>query len=119
MAGEGWQRGHPREFAHKLDMRNGDADGIPPLNDGLTRKRWEETLLAAHAAFCDLLDACEDTGDEPPFDPYAAENPAEFFAVMSEAFFETPGQVLVHYPALYANSAASSHRPAWENSTGN
>ncbi len=44
--------------------------------------------------------------EEAFFDPYAAENPGEFFAVMSEAFFETPQELLAEYPALYAHFSA-------------
>jgi Mlc titration factor MtfA (ptsG expression regulator) len=44
--------------------------------------------------------------DPTGIDPYAAENPAEFFAVLSEAFFETPGAVLVGYPEVYRQLAA-------------
>jgi Mlc titration factor MtfA (ptsG expression regulator) len=41
------------------------------------------------------------TGEDTALDPYAAEHPGEFFAVMSEAFFETPGLLKSEYPAVY------------------
>jgi len=44
-------------------------------------------------------------GEETTIDPYAAENPAEFFAVMSEAFFEMPETVREGYPAVYRELA--------------
>jgi len=107
------------EFAHKLDMLGGDANGLPPLPDGLSRRQWEETLLAAYDDFCAKVAEAETAGaadDEEDgqdqddggrcahlaFDPYGAENPGEFFAVMSEAFFETPDVLREDYPALYA-----------------
>ena len=90
------------EFAHKLDMLNGDADGLPPLPSGLTAQRWEETLLAAYEDFCQRVDEAEQRGEETRLDPYAAENPAEFFAVMSETFFEMPELLKEEYPELYA-----------------
>ena len=90
------------EFAHKLDMLNGDADGLPPLPPGLTPQLWEETLLAAYDDFCQSVDDAEQRGEETRLDPYAAENPAEFFAVMSETFFEMPELLKEEYPELYA-----------------
>ena len=89
------------EFAHKLDMLNGDADGLPPLPPGLTPQVWEETLLAAYDDFCQQVDEAEQRGQAPLLDPYAAESPAEFFAVMSETFFEMPELLKEEYPKLY------------------
>jgi Mlc titration factor MtfA (ptsG expression regulator) len=86
------------EFAHKLDMLNGDADGMPPLHADMDRKAWHDALALAYEDFCKRVDRDEDT----VIDPYAAEAPGEFFAVMSEAFFEIPGVVLAEYPELYA-----------------
>lgn len=86
------------EFAHKLDMLNGMADGIPPLHSGLDEAAWEDCLLAAYDDFCAALDA----GQPPAIDPYAADDPAEFFAVCSEVFFETPQVLQAAYPAFYA-----------------
>lgn len=100
MAGDGYNV-VIHEFAHKLDMLGGEADGIPPLPPGLARKDWEETLLAAYEDFCARVDAAENDDLDTLFDPYAAESPGEFFAVMSEAFFETPETLRREYPALY------------------
>ena len=104
MAGEGYNV-VIHEFAHKLDMLNGEADGIPPLPPGLSRKEWEETLLAAYEDFCALVEQAEERSMETLLDPYAAESPGEFFAVMSETFFETPEILREEYPALYAQLA--------------
>lgn len=101
MAGEGYNV-LIHEFAHKLDMLNGEANGIPPLPAGLSRRQWEETLLAAYDDFCVRVNTAEESDKESELDPYAAENPGEFFAVMSETFFETPVILHEHYPALYA-----------------
>lgn len=89
MAGDGYNV-VIHEFAHKLDMLNGEADGIPPLHAGMSRQVWSETLHAAFEDFCQLVDVAEDYGRETLLDPYGAEHPGEFFAVMSEAFFESP-----------------------------
>lgn len=85
------------EFAHKLDMLNGDANGMPPLHPDMDRRRWTDVLSHAYDDLCARVDAWEDTG----IDPYATENPAEFFAVLTELFFEDPGVLLVRYPAVY------------------
>lgn len=85
------------EFAHKLDMKNGAADGLPPLHEGMSRQRWSEVMSAAFADFRQRVDHGEDTA----LDPYAAEMPAEFFAVASEFFFETPELIRAEYPAVY------------------
>ena len=109
MAGEGYNV-VIHEFAHKLDMLNGEADGIPPLPADLPRQEWERTLLAAYEDFCAKVDAIETEleqyaeaiDDYPlPLDPYAAENPGEFFAVLSETFFEAPEILFQEYPELY------------------
>jgi len=86
------------EFAHKLDMRNGEPDGMPPLHAGMDRKHWHAALTEAYEGFCDAVDREKQTW----LDPYAAEHPAEFFAVESEAFFEAPRELKRRYPDLYA-----------------
>ncbi len=90
------------EFVHKLDMLNGEADGLPPLHPGMLPADWEAALSAAYDDFCERVDAGEDT----TLDPYAAESPGEFFAVLAEAFFETPQMLHDEYPAVYAQLAA-------------
>ena len=105
MAGDGYNV-VIHEFAHKLDMLNGDADGVPPLPADIPRREWESALFAAYDDFCDRVDATEATpggfdDDAPAIDPYASENPGEFFAVLSETFFETPSVLHGDYPALY------------------
>lgn len=85
------------EFAHKLDMHNGDANGMPPLHRDMAPATWAETFTAAYEQLNDDLDAGRDT----LIDPYAGEEPAEFFAVLSEAFFERPGDVREAFPGVY------------------
>ena len=85
------------EFAHKLDMRNGAVDGLPALHSGMSVATWASVFNAAFEDFCARVDACE----EPDIDPYAAESPAEFFAVLSEYFFEAPDILAASYPAVY------------------
>ena len=85
------------EFAHKLDMKNGTADGLPPMHAGMSRQRWSEAMNRAFSDFQRRVDRGEDT----PLDPYGAELPTEFFAVASEAFFETPGLLKSEYPEVF------------------
>lgn len=90
------------EFAHKLDMRNGVADGFPPLHAEMDRTAWTATFSTAYADLQQRLDRREET----LIDEYAAEDPAEFFAVLSELFFERPAALHAAYPAVYAQLAA-------------
>jgi MtfA peptidase len=90
------------EFAHKLDMRNGAADGCPPLPRDLSRAAWTRDFQAAYEGLCAALDR-----DEPVrIDDYAGESPAEFFAVLSEAFFLAPAVVQSDFPAVYRQLVA-------------
>ncbi len=96
MAGDGYNV-VIHEFAHKLDMLNGETDGMPALHSGIGEAEWNEIFLSAYDDFCQRVDGDEET----IIDPYAAETPAEFFAVMSESFFELPDVVAEEYPAVY------------------
>ena len=86
------------EFAHKIDMLNGEADGVPPLHAGMDRRAWLAALEEAYQGFCDALDRGRDTW----LDPYAAEHISEFFAVLTEAFFEDGRETRRRYPDVYA-----------------
>jgi len=85
------------EFAHKLDMENGTVDGMPRLPADMLRRDWVAAFEPAYGDFCQRVDS----GEETLLDPYGAEHPAEFFAVMSEAFFETPELLRDEYPAVF------------------
>lgn len=89
------------EFAHKLDMLNGMVDGTPALPPDITRKAWDGTLSAAYEHFCRTVELAASTGSDMRLDPYGAENPGEFFAVMSETFFSAPHHLREAYPLLY------------------
>jgi Mlc titration factor MtfA (ptsG expression regulator) len=85
------------EFAHKLDMLDGSADGTPPLQDRDAMRRWAK---ACEEAFLKLR---EQTAHGKPheLDAYGATNEAEFFAVATEHFFDRPRALHEHLPALY------------------
>jgi hypothetical protein len=90
------------ECAHKLDMLNGNANGFPPLHADMSIEDWTKSWSEAYADFCRQVDA----GVNTLLDPYGAESPGEFFAVLSEAFFETPQDLQNSYPAVYAQLVA-------------
>jgi Mlc titration factor MtfA (ptsG expression regulator) len=90
------------EFAHKIDMLNGDANGFPPLHAGMDRAAWSRIFEAAYENFRGRVGR----GTPSAIDPYAAEHPAEFFAVLSEAFFETPAALRSEYGEAYRQLAA-------------
>jgi len=85
------------EFAHKLDMLDGVANGCPPLPPEISTKTWAKDFSAAYAFLIDSIES------DPalPLDAYAAENPAEFFAVLCEQFFLQPGMVNKLFPSIY------------------
>lgn len=85
------------EFAHKLDMSSGDANGCPPLPAEMPPRSWQKAMNSAFEHFRSRLEK----GEETAIDPYAAESPAEFFAVLSEVFFADPTLLLQEYPKIY------------------
>lgn len=85
------------EFVHKIDMLSGVADGMPPLHRGMDRAAWRASFEAAYEGFCDAVERGKDTW----LDPYAAEHPSEFFAVVSEAFFQAAAETRRRYPDVY------------------
>lgn len=90
------------ECAHQLDLLDGDANGMPPLPEGMRGADW-------HRAFSDAwheLGRRLEQGREPGLDPYAATDPGEFFAVASEHFFADPAGLERHYPAVHRQLAA-------------
>jgi Mlc titration factor MtfA (ptsG expression regulator) len=72
------------------------------------RPRWAAAFGAAYEDFCRRVDVfeAEQAGEELDIDPYASESPAEFFAVLSEYFFELPEVLSAEYPAVYERDAA-------------
>jgi Mlc titration factor MtfA (ptsG expression regulator) len=82
-------------------MLSGEADGVPPLHADMRVPEW---VAAFDAAYDDLVGQL-DRGEEPWLDPYAAEDPAEFFAVCAELFFDVPADLRDEYPDVYAQLA--------------
>ncbi|WPO99461.1 zinc-dependent peptidase [Pseudomonas sp. HR96] len=92
------------ELAHKLDMLNGDANGHPPLHSDMRVQDWASAMQGAYDDLNRQLDRHPDA--DTTIDPYAAENPAEFFAVTSEYFFSAPDLLSATYPEVYRQLAA-------------
>ena len=119
LAGESWSQGqvilswqdvaedaaHPdagrnvviHEFAHQLDQETGSANGAPELPSAQAYARWSQVLGAEYAQ----LQQRSAQGLGGLLDSYGATSPAEFFAVVSEAFFLQPQPLALEHPALF------------------
>lgn len=84
------------EFAHELDREDGDAGGVPVLDEG-AYKKWADILSKEYNS---LTERIKRSG-KPVINPYGAENPAEFFAVSTETFFEKPEKLRKKHPELF------------------
>ncbi len=85
------------EFAHVLDMRDGEANGMPPLPSRQAQVSWQSVFEPSYQSFCAQVDAGADT----LLDPYGAEAPSEFFAVACEAFFVAPLDLQAEHLQVY------------------
>jgi hypothetical protein len=101
----GWGDGYNvviHEMAHKLDQRSGSYDGCPPLHRGMSYETWRQSFTQAYD---DLRSKVRRLGKRAEkvlaIDPYAATDPAEFFAVCTEYFFEAPRVLKREYPGVY------------------
>jgi Mlc titration factor MtfA (ptsG expression regulator) len=108
------------EFTHKLDLLNGDADGVPAfsasLHGEIDVESWSAVLRDAHEAFIAEIELVEselpssldpDSREADPYfahlplDAYAAQDASEFFAVSAEAFFVKPALLQAAFPDWY------------------
>jgi Mlc titration factor MtfA (ptsG expression regulator) len=85
------------EFAHQLDFEDGSTDGTPPLGSGAEVRAWARVFEQE----LETLRRAADAGDPTLLDPYGAEDPAEFFAVATETFFERAAELRHQHPLLY------------------
>ncbi|WP_339805987.1 M90 family metallopeptidase [uncultured Marinobacter sp.] len=93
------------EFAHQLDFLDGSADGAPPLS-GEEARQWQHTMSEAYAQLQASLGMTANfhagsKAAKPWLDPYGATEPAEFFAVLTEAFFQQPEHLRQVQPKVY------------------
>lgn len=111
------------EFAHVIDLADGGANGHPPFlrqfHAGLNAAEWQQIFSDAYTDLCQRVDRMEEQlpphfdphgpvsaaihnmAANLPLDPYASQDPAEFFAVASEAFFVRPEPLEKAYPDMY------------------
>lgn len=101
------------EFAHKLDMLNGEDNGFPPLHRDMDTRLWSKIFSQAYRDFCQRVEQ----GNDTLIDPYGATSPGEFFAVLCEAFFEIPVLLRSEYPAVYRQLCAFFRQQPAERST--
>ena len=86
------------EFAHKLDEEDGIMDGAPLIEQRSRYVSWARVLQPEF----EKLQANAEAGRQTVMDHYGATNPAEFFAVLTETFFEKPKSLQRKHPELYA-----------------
>lgn len=105
------------EFAHQLDFENKSSDGTPALDTRADYLAWGRVMSAEFNA----LRRASDAGEATLLDDYGATNPAEFFAVITEAFFERPRALQKKHPRMYEqlqrfykqDPTTYSVEPAW------
>lgn len=85
------------EFAHQLGDETGGEQGVPVLRDPDAQARWAQVLEREYES---LVRAFE-RGRRTFLDDYGADSPAEFFAVVTEHFFEEPARLKIRHPDLY------------------
>ncbi|GMU94183.1 MAG: hypothetical protein AMXMBFR4_32410 [Candidatus Hydrogenedentota bacterium] len=85
------------EFAHQLDIEDGVTDGVPFFDDDDANKEWADVMSGAYEQLWRDIERNRDTF----IDEYGATNPAEFFAVLTETFFERPHTLQRRHPELY------------------
>jgi Mlc titration factor MtfA (ptsG expression regulator) len=85
------------EFAHQLDMENGAMDGVPGLSTRAQREEWKTVFDDAYRAF----ERAATSRRRTLVDPYGVGDPAEYFAVVTESFFERPLALRREHAALY------------------
>ena len=89
------------EFAHQLDQEDGSMDGAPDLGTRARYATWAQVLGEEYADLVERVHA----GRRADIDDYGATNPPEFFAVVTEMFFEKPRQLAARHPELYETLA--------------
>lgn len=95
-----WQDGRNvvlHEFTHQLDQAEGRSAGVPTLSQPADYQLWAEVMTQSYQQLCQEVQH----GGKTVIDRYGATNPAEFFAVVTETFFEKPQPLLKQHPTLY------------------
>ncbi|WP_457746649.1 M90 family metallopeptidase [Sulfurimonas sp.] len=88
------------EFAHEIDFMDGEVDGIPPIERS-KYDEWTHVLFGEYKKLSNVALKNREWGKYKLLGSYAATNEAEFFAVVTERFFESPKSLKKHFPELY------------------
>jgi Mlc titration factor MtfA (ptsG expression regulator) len=88
------------EFAHEIDFMDGEVDGVPPIEKS-KYDEWSRVLFGDYKKLSDVVLKNREWGKYKLLGSYAATNEAEFFAVVTERFFESPKSLKKHFPELY------------------
>jgi hypothetical protein len=88
------------EFAHEIDFMDGEIDGVPPIEKS-KYDEWSRVLFGDYKKLSDVVLKNREWGKYKLLGAYAATNEAEFFAVVTERFFESPKSLKKHFPELY------------------
>ena len=88
------------EFAHEIDFMDGEIDGVPPIENS-KYDEWSRVLFGDYKKLSDVVLKNREWGKYKLLGSYAATNEAEFFAVVTERFFESPQSLKKHFPELY------------------
>ncbi len=88
------------EFAHEIDFMDGEIDGVPPIENS-KYDEWSRVLFGDYKKLSDVVLKKREWGKYKLLGSYAATNEAEFFAVVTERFFESPQSLKKHFPELY------------------
>ena len=98
---------HPRhenvilhEFAHEIDFMDGEIDGVPPMEQSRYHE-WTSVLYKDFHTLNNIVRKNRDWGKYKLIGEYAATNEAEFFAVITERFYESPKSLKKHFPEIY------------------
>jgi MtfA peptidase len=95
-----WQDGHNvilHEFSHQLDAEDNSVSGVPYLSSRAAYGAWAQVMRAEYQQLCQAVQQSQKT----VIDAYGATDPAEFFAVATETFFEKPQALQRKHPVLY------------------
>lgn len=85
------------EMAHQIDRIDGEIGGTPPLSNARLRRRWAQVSRREYSRICRAVAR----GEPHLWDPYAATNAAEFFAVASETYFRQPHEFAAFHHELF------------------
>lgn len=88
------------EFTHEIDFMSGMLDGVPPIEKSKYHQ-WTQTLYKEYKKLNKVAIKNRNWGKYKLLGSYAATNEMEFFAVVTERYFESPHSLKQNFPELY------------------